>query len=309
MTAPRRHLPGQVSLITRRCSERRNFLRPDDYTNHVLAFEVGKGAGNYGQAIYGAIAMSNHVHFVLGDSTGDRSEFMRDAMSGIARAGNNHRGREGHFWEAGSYGDTVLLDRDAIARKLIYIWMNPVRAGLVERARDWPGFKILPEHWGKKIRIVRPCKYYGWRNPKVVEFIPQPPPGFEDMSLEEVCEYFERLLRKEEDRLARERAKKGTQVKGVKAVKAVDPMSAPSTKDSEGGINPRFATKDAKLLVGAIEVYRHFREEYERQRQRWLRGVKKKIVFPAGTVELRRRSPVRCEVHDREEPGLFEICI
>lgn len=307
MTAPRRHLAGQVSLITRRCSERRNFLRPDAYINEVIAFEVGKGAINHGQAIYAAVAMSNHVHFAVGDSTGNRSDFMRDSMSGIARAGNRHRKRKGHFWEAGSYCDTVLLDRDAIARKLVYIWLNPVRAGLVERARDWPGFKILPEHWGKKFRIEKPGKYYGRRNPKYVEFVPQPPPEFADMSLEEVRKYFEELIKQGEEELAKERRAKGIKVKGVKAVRATNPMSAPRTKDREGGIRPRFATRDVKLLASAIGAYRGFVEEYEKQRQRWMKGTKRKIVFPAGTVALRRRSPVRCEKPRQDEPGLFKI--
>lgn len=39
-----------------------------------------------------------------------------------------------HFSEAGCYGDTVLVDEDSIESKLLYIWLNPVRAGLVERA-------------------------------------------------------------------------------------------------------------------------------------------------------------------------------
>ena len=42
MTQPRRHIAGQIALLTRRCSERRYFLRPDDYINEVAPFEVGK---------------------------------------------------------------------------------------------------------------------------------------------------------------------------------------------------------------------------------------------------------------------------
>ena len=31
MTPPRRHIAGQIAMVTRRCQERRYFLRPDNY--------------------------------------------------------------------------------------------------------------------------------------------------------------------------------------------------------------------------------------------------------------------------------------
>lgn len=309
MTKPRRHIAGQVALLTRRCSERRYFLRPDDYINQVIPFEVGKWAEERGQDIYAAMAMSNHMHFVNGDTTGDRSDFMRDTMSGIARARNRDLKREkGHFWESGEYGDTVLLDKDAIERKLLYVWLNPVRAGLVERAADWPGFKILPSDWGKTIQIDQPDKFYGRRSPESAEFTPQPPPEYDDMSLEEVKAHFERLLHKEENKILARRKRAQMGIVGVSAVKALDPMTAPSTEDSTSRINPRFATTDAALMAGAKSSYRAFCDRYETRRQRWLTGKSKKVVFPCGTVQLKRQAPITCKEVASDEPGLFAVC-
>ncbi len=305
MTPPRRHIAGQIAMITRRCAQRRYFLRPDDYINTVLPFEVGKAAERHGQYIYAAVGMSNHVHFAVGDSTGDRSAFMKDAMSGIARARNRDLDRDGHFWASGSYGDTVLLDRDAIERKLLYIWLNPVRAGLVDRAEDWPGFKILPKHWGETISIEKPDQFYGRRNPDVVKFTPKPPPGYDDMTLEEVREHFQDLLKQAEDEVLAERRNKNLTCLGREKILAIEPFSSPNTEDRKKGINPRFASKNRELLNSAIATYRTFRDRYETRRQRWLAGKKKRITFPCGTVELKRCAPISCGSPREDEPGLF----
>ena len=306
MTQPRRHIAGQVAMLTRRCSERRHFLRPDTYINDVMPFEVGKAAERHGQHVYAAVSMSNHVHFAVGDTTADRSKFMQDVMSGIARARNRDLERKGHFWEAGSYGDTVLLDKDSIVAKTLYIWLNPVRAGLVKRASDWPGFKILPRHWGTTMRIEKPGKFYGRKNPDVVEFVPKPPPGFEHMELEEVKEYFERLLRIAEDEIASLRQEQKISFRGVKRVLAVDPMSSPNTRTSFGTINPRFATRNHELMASAKASYRAFCDRYQTMRQRWVRGTKN-VQFPCGTVQLKRCAPIRCKPPADDEPGLFAI--
>ena len=307
MTKPRQHIPGQKCLVTRRTSEGRYFLRADDFINEVAAYEVGKAANKHGQEVYAAVAMSNHVHFTLGDTTGERSKFMQESMSGIARARNSDLERSGHFWGAGGYGDTVLLDRDALERKLLYVWLNPVRAGLVERAEDWPGFMILPRHWGETIRIEKPGKYYGRNSPDVVEFVPQPPPGYGDMSLEEVKAYFEELLEIGEDEIAELRREFGETCRGAEAVQAVDPFDRPEKPLPFGQINPRFATRDKELMAAAIEGYRAFCDRYETLRQRWVKGTKN-LRFPCGTVQLRRCSPIRCELPTDDELAFFNIC-
>ena len=305
MTQPRRHIAGQIAFITRRCSERRFFLRPDDYINQSIPYELGRAAERHGQQVYGVMAMSNHVHLAVGDTTGDRSYFMRDSMSGIARSRNRDLNREGHFWESGSYNDTVLLDQDAIERKLLYTWLNPVQAGLVERAEDWPGFKIMPKHWGETIRIEKPAKFYGIDSPDVVEFTPQPPPGYDDMTLEEVKEHFEKRLRRAEDEIAQVRREINEEVCGAERVKKVSTDASPTREESNPGRRiPRFATRNSKLMDVATKRYRAFKDRYETRRQRWVNG-KKGVTFPCGTVQLKRCAPIKCDDPPEDEPGLF----
>ena len=303
MTQPRRHIPGQVVHLNRRCFHRKFFLRPDNFINRVLFYETARASKRHGQAIHGSMAMSNHIHQISTDTTGERSAYMRDAMREISRARNQNLKREDSLWDGRPFGDTVLLDRDSIERQLIYLWCNPVEAGLVRRAKDWPGFKILPRHWGKTLKIKKTETYHGRNSSEYVEITPMPPPGYSDMSLEEVREHFQKLLREAEDEIRK--ARRNKKVKGTLRICCTDPFSCPRTPSLMGTLSPRFASKDGELLSRAKNLHYQFQSSYQRQRVKWMAG--KKATFPCGTVQLRRCAPIRCKPPDDDEPGIFEL--
>lgn len=59
MTQPRRHIPGQVVNLKRRCFQRKFFFRPDSFITRVLNFETARASRPHGQAVvHGAMAMS-----------------------------------------------------------------------------------------------------------------------------------------------------------------------------------------------------------------------------------------------------------
>ncbi|TXD36231.1 hypothetical protein FRC98_14000 [Lujinxingia vulgaris] len=278
-------------------------MRPDKRINAIVAYRFARDSESNDIEMHAAMVMSNHLHLIVTDKKGRRSDFMRDAMGNIARARNRDLGRKDYFWDGRQYCETLLLDRDAEERKLLYVWLNPVLAGLVGRAEEWPGFKILPRDWGTTIRVPRPDMFFSDRLPEFVEFTPQPPPGYEDKPLEEVIAYFEKLLKDAEDELAEERRRQGRRLVGVKRVLATSPTSRPRTREERGGIRPRFASKNPEVMRAAIALEREFRSEYARQRERWLKG-KKGVVFPCGTLWLRRNAPITCCEPDGCEAGL-----
>ena len=302
MTMPRRHIQGQVAMLTRRCVDRCFFLRPDDTINAIAAYEFARAALRNSIDIHAVMVMSNHPHVIVTDRIARRSDFMRDAMSGIARARNRDLNRRGYFWDAQSYGDTVLLNRDSVEEKILYVWLNPVIEGLVERVEDWPGFKIMPDDWGKPMTIRRPGSFYGRRSSETVTIIPKPPPGYEHLRQEEVAERFNKLIREAEDRILEERKKENKRVLGAKKVLAINPFSHPKTKAPMGKLNPRFACRDKELMQRAIADYKAFLEEYKRKRKEWATG--KKVKFPCGTLWLRKNAGVKCCGPPDDEPGL-----
>jgi putative transposase len=82
------------------------------------------------------VLMPNHVHLILVPSDSDG---LRRALAPLHRryAGYIHArdGGCGHFWQ-GRFG-CVAMDEAHLAAAVRYVLLNPVRAGLVERALDW----------------------------------------------------------------------------------------------------------------------------------------------------------------------------
>lgn len=274
--------------------------------NAIAAYEFARSAERSDVEMYAGVVMSNHLHLVVHDRQAKRSDFMRDAMSGISSVRNKVLGSSGQgdsLWNRRQYGDTVLLDRQALENHIVYVLLNPVRAGLVERARDWPGFMIMPSDWEKTVNVPRPESHYGDDQPETIAFTPRRPPGYEEMTLEEVVAHFEKLVKKGEKKIHREMARQKRTFLGVEGVLATDPSSCPKTPAGRGEAAPRFAASDPQLQEEAQVREKAFRDAYARERKRWLEG-KKRCVFPCGTLWLRRNAPITCREHDPCEAGL-----
>jgi hypothetical protein len=84
----------------------------------------------------------------------------------IARALNAHYGRGEALWRDGSYGNVEVHDELALEEQLFYVWLQPVKDGLVATPDEWPGFKIMPEDLGRTITVRRPeAAFFGGRRP------------------------------------------------------------------------------------------------------------------------------------------------
>jgi REP element-mobilizing transposase RayT len=86
---------------------------------------------------YGFVIMPDHFHLVVKLLQGDLSRAMKSLSNFTARRINAALRREGPFWQTGYYEHLIRGERSLEAH-LEYIAMNPVRAGLVEDARQWP---------------------------------------------------------------------------------------------------------------------------------------------------------------------------
>ena len=79
MTMPRQILPGSTWLVTRRCSERRFFSRPDRFVVRAFLYCLGYAARLFGVQLHGFVVLSNHWHAVVTDP---RAVLPRDTPSG-----------------------------------------------------------------------------------------------------------------------------------------------------------------------------------------------------------------------------------
>jgi REP element-mobilizing transposase RayT len=183
MTPVRRILSGKSYLITRRCSERRFFLKPSKRTDAIFPYALAVCASRYRVRVHGYCVLSNHYHLVITDTLGRLPDFQRDLDSMLARATNCALGRWDALWERDSYSAVELVTRSALYEKLVYLLANPVAAGLVRRAGDWPGHWSDPRRIGAPpVTVTRPKGFFDekGRMPASAELELTPPPAFED---------------------------------------------------------------------------------------------------------------------------------
>lgn len=62
VTAPRQILPGTTYMVTRRCSERRFFLRPSALTTAIFRYLLAVAASRYNVLVHAYCVMSNHCY-------------------------------------------------------------------------------------------------------------------------------------------------------------------------------------------------------------------------------------------------------
>ena len=78
----------------------------------------------------------------------DLSEYMRNVQAVFARWYNFNYVRRGRFW-ADRFKSVVLEDRRAVLDCMLYVELNPVRAGLVQRPEEWHGSSLFVREIGE----------------------------------------------------------------------------------------------------------------------------------------------------------------
>jgi putative transposase len=89
--------------------------------------------------------MPNHVHVVVETLEGHTfSDVVKSWKSFTSRQANSRLGRTGAFWKP-DYFDRYMRNEDHLMRTIEYVENNPVKAGLVDKAVDWPWSSASPE--------------------------------------------------------------------------------------------------------------------------------------------------------------------
>jgi putative transposase len=82
--------------------------------------------------------MPNHFHLAFWPrQDGDLSQYMMWLLTAHVRRYHQHYHSSGHSWQ-GRFRAFAIQEDEHLLSVLRYIERNPVRAGLVERAQDWP---------------------------------------------------------------------------------------------------------------------------------------------------------------------------
>ena len=293
VTAPRQILPGRSYLVTRRCSERRFFLRPSALTNAIFLYVLAVAARLHRVEVHVFCVLSNHYHLLVTDPESRLPAFMQYLDSLVARAVNASLGRWEGFWSSeNSYSAVTPVAADDLVRKAAYVLGNPVSAGLVPTGREWPGLWTAPEQLGSTTLVApRPRVFFSSTGdmPASAELVLATPRGFS--SSEEFRELVAAALNEIEDARRREVGARG--FLGRKRVLGQSPFARPAPGEPRRELNPRVAARDKWKRIEAISRLVDFLRAY-RCAWRARRAGDADVVFPAGTYQLRIEHAVRC---------------
>ena len=129
-------VPGLPCHVTHRGNRRGDTFFSDlDRRGYLALLTVA--SSHYGLSIWAYCLMSNHVHLVVCPSNGDSlSRTIREVHGEHARRVHRRESLHGHLW-ANRYF-SALLDPVHLWAAVRYVERNPVRAGLVTRAEEYP---------------------------------------------------------------------------------------------------------------------------------------------------------------------------
>lgn len=285
MTAPRQVLPGTTYLLSRRCSERRFFLRPSRIINQIFAYCLAYAAEQTGVVCHAFLVMSNHYHAVISDPEARLPEFSAHLNKLVGKCVNAHLGRWESLWSPEKCSAVPLEEADDVMEKILYCLANPVEAALVESSKQWPGLKSGPFDYkdGPKT-IGRPEVFFRADGdmPESLRSEVTVPPAFADLTPAQFSAKLAKALAvREKEHLARHAAE-GRKILGREAVLAQDPFDCPEGYEPRRGLNPRVAGRDKWRRIEAIRRLKSFLQAYREAWEQFRAGVKD-VVFPAGT--------------------------
>lgn len=133
---PRIVLPGYFHHVTQRGSRRQQVFFEDPDREYYLEL-LDKYSKKHDVQVLCYCLMSNHVHLGLVPATSTGlSEVLKPLHMRYAQRINSKMGWAGHLWQARFYSSPV--EDQSIERVVRYILLNPVRAGMVAQAEDYP---------------------------------------------------------------------------------------------------------------------------------------------------------------------------
>jgi putative transposase len=145
-------IPDAPHHVTQR-GNRREPIFFEDGDQEVYRDLLAEQAARYRVAVWAYCLMPNHVHLVL--TPCDKTGLGRAVGETHRRYTNfiNARGRwSGHLFQ--SRFSSVAMDEEHLISAVRYVSLNPVRAGLVERAQDWPWSSVRAHLAGEDDELV-----------------------------------------------------------------------------------------------------------------------------------------------------------
>lgn len=109
----------------------------DDEDRRELLSVLGKVCEGFGWRVLCYCLMDNHVHLVIATDRATLSRGMRQLLGVYSQCFNRRHGRSGHLFQ-GRYKALLVETSAYLVQLCAYVLRNPVVAGLVPGAKQWP---------------------------------------------------------------------------------------------------------------------------------------------------------------------------
>jgi len=234
--------------------------------------------------------MSTHLHYVVTDPHGRLPLFMAMFHRAVALGVKIIRKWDGAVWDRSQASAVKLCTRQAMVEKIAYTLANPVEAGLVRHAHEWPGVITSVGDIGiNKFSAQRPEQWFRrgksfWPEKSAIA-ISLPPSIAADDAQAFRDDIQRELTRLEESAQA---VIPNHQVIGAKRATKIAPEKRITTYEPVRQLNPTFAVGrgNPEALVKAKQDVREFRRKYRQAFDAWRTG-NRSVVFPTGTYMMR----------------------
>jgi len=301
MTRRRIIEPGTTWAISRRTTRRYFLLNPDQSREleQCYWYCLGLAAQRHGVVVHAGCLMSTHLHGVVTDVRGELPRFLQEFHRLLALTTKALRGWPGEVFDKRSTGQHMLLTPDAILEALGYLIANPVEAGAVRYAKDWPGAHTLPRDIGTRVlRVKRPARYFDPDNtqwPALVELRLEMPTALQlDYGIELAQQRVAELVKAREHRAWQRSKRTGMAFVGARRVLQQAHTKRARSYEAFGNLNPQFAAAGRRAAATeATYRLRAFNVQYDRALAAWTSGIRS-VCFPKGTWWMRVCHGARC---------------
>ena len=168
---------GYTYHVSTRCVDQAYLLHKDELKEIALDV-IEKAKKKYKFNCFCFTIMDNHIHIIIQTPEEDNiSLIMQVINKNIATKCNKALNRTGHFWGQ-RFHSTLIESEEQLFNTLVYLNLNPVKAGLVYDPKDWI--------WSS---------YNTYVNNLSQDDITDLPPFFtEAKNIQEVQEYYQNLV-------------------------------------------------------------------------------------------------------------------
>jgi putative transposase len=156
---PRLTVPGHLHHVIQRGNNGQVVFA--DATDHELLLAlIDEHARKHRVALHAYVLMGNHFHLLATPETDEGiPQLMQSVGRRYVRKFNVRHGRTGTLWE-GRYRSTVIQPEPYLLPCMVYMDLNPVRAGIVAEPGDYPWSSYRHYTGGHADKLITPHSLY-----------------------------------------------------------------------------------------------------------------------------------------------------